>query len=295
MNIKRKQKLAEKKKLLSERKRENFDQINAPQTKKRREVTDVEVDSNVEVNVMNTSKPTHILSNILKMPFNEDREKDLKQQIKELDDRSTLLLQELKMAQGELETLKKRNRNLEDEISKKNDIQFTIGNILKDSKKLEFYTGFTSINHYMAFTNFVIRGYHENYPKRTQRRGRDKALSIEDQIFLILCRLRLGLLEKDLAHRFNVSESTVSSLCNFWIPFLAKFLRQVPLWMPREVIEEMITPDLKEEIKNTRVILDATELYTETPSSFDVQSSTYAIQIPLYGKGLSGNSTKWCN
>ena len=37
-------------------------------------------------------------------------------------------------------------------------------------------------------------------------------MSIFEEFILTLMRLRLGLFQKDLAHRFNVSETTVSTV-----------------------------------------------------------------------------------
>ena len=45
--------------------------------------------------------------------------------------------------------------------------------------------------------------------------GRLRSMSISGEFFfLTLRRLRLRLFQKDLAHRFNVSETTVSTLLN---------------------------------------------------------------------------------
>ena len=45
------------------------------------------------------------------------------------------------------------------------------------------------------------------------------------ELFLVLVRLRLGLLEQDLAHRFNIGIATVSRICITWIKFLNQQLR----------------------------------------------------------------------
>lgn len=42
-----------------------------------------------------------------------------------------------------------------------------------------------------------------------QKLGRPRALTLFEEFVLTLMRLRLGLFQKDLAHRFNVSETTV--------------------------------------------------------------------------------------
>ena len=48
-----------------------------------------------------------------------------------------------------------------------------------------------------------------------------------DHVLVIFMRLRLGLLYKDLAHRFGVPESTMSKVYRTWLPVLSSHLRQL--------------------------------------------------------------------
>ena len=49
--------------------------------------------------------------------------------------------------------------------------------------------------------------------------GRPASLSQEDKLFLMLVRLCLNLKEYDLAHRFEVSQSSVSRIFSTWINY----------------------------------------------------------------------------
>lgn len=51
--------------------------------------------------------------------------------------------------------------------------------------------------------------------------GRPRSLSKFEEFTLGMLRLRLGLFEKDLAHRFGISESTVSNIFRTWMHFLS--------------------------------------------------------------------------
>ena len=53
--------------------------------------------------------------------------------------------------------------------------------------------------------------------------GSRRKLSVWQEFTMVL-RLRLGLFTKDLADRFRVSASTVSSVCRTWIMFMRKGL-----------------------------------------------------------------------
>ena len=60
--------------------------------------------------------------------------------------------------------------------------------------------------------------------------GRSQALSSFNEFFLVLVRLRLGLLERDLAYRFKISVSTVSRICRTWVRFMYLRFKEIPLW-----------------------------------------------------------------
>ena len=56
-----------------------------------------------------------------------------------------------------------------------------------------------------------------------QKLGRPRSISIFEEFVLTLMRLRLGLFQKDLAHSFNVSDTTVSTMFNTWVRFMTCF------------------------------------------------------------------------
>ena len=71
-------------------------------------------------------------------------------------------------------------------------------------------------------------------------KGRPRAFQSTEEFFLVLVRLRLGLLEQDLADRFEISCATVSRIFATWINFLYFKFKQFPLWPPQEVVQSNI-------------------------------------------------------
>ena len=106
--------------------------------------------------------------------------------------------------------------------------------------------------------------------------GRNRSLPPMEGFFLVLVRIRLGLFEKDLAYRFNVSVSTVCRICITWINFIYVRLKSLPLWPKREVVQSCMPAVFKDLYPTTRVIIDATEIFVETPSLPELQQMTFS-------------------
>ncbi|KAM7295191.1 uncharacterized protein ISCGN_024696 [Ixodes scapularis] len=123
------------------------------------------------------------------------------------------------------------------------------------------------------------------------KQGRPRSLPPHDELFLILVRLRLGLFEKDLAFRFGISVGTVSRLCTTWISYLYMHFARLDLWATRQQVDEDMPPAFKEKYPTTRVILDATEIKCQVPSSLVLQSASFsAYKSTNTFKGLVGIS-----
>ena len=92
-----------------------------------------------------------------------------------------------------------------------------------------------------------------------------------NEFFLTVVRLRLGLMEADLADRFGVSQSLVSII---WLGLLYRHLSSLSFWPSRETVQKYMP--LVFSGSNTRVIIDATELFIQKPSDLSLQSVTWS-------------------
>lgn len=184
--------------------------------------------------------------------------------------------------------LKAKIKDLEQQVRDLQESKFEAENISKDPELLTFYTGFTSKERFDSFYNWVEpyaktmikwsqiqrgRGK-ENYKRR--RSSGDFALSLYDQLFLFMIRLRLGLLETDLGVRFNISTSTVSRIILTWANFLYTMLGQVPIWPTTAQIKSTMPQCFKTTYPKTRVILDCTEIKVQRPSPKVLNSELYS-------------------
>ena len=71
--------------------------------------------------------------------------------------------------------------------------------------------------------------------KRTRRKNMPTSLNPDDEFLLTLMQIQLGLLNEDIADRFDISP-TKSFIFTSWIKLLRKLLKNLVAWLPREAI-----------------------------------------------------------
>lgn len=189
------------------------------------------------------------------------------------------------------ETLKK--------LQKKVGTQLSVERFKRSSEDMRFYTGLPSYAVFKIILKFMNPGEQGENVKilptglqtDSSNAGRPRSLSVENDFFLFLVRLRLGLFEKDLADSFCISIATVSRICITWTSYAFLHLTQLPIWMSREQIEEEMPAAFKQKYPSTRIILDATEIKCESASSLALQSATFSTYKSTNTfKGLIGIS-----
>ena len=149
---------------------------------------------------------------------------------------------------------------------------------IRDDQKCSFYTGIPESFVFDALYEEMIEDAEEctggNNDKSTG--GRPRSLRLIDELFMVLMRLRLGVLLEDLAFRFCVSTTTCSEIFNKWIDYLEPKLSFLLVWPSREIIDNEMPDVFKEKFPNTRVIIGCTEIKTEIPNSLQLKSVMYS-------------------
>ena len=141
------------------------------------------------------------------------KERQLNNKIQELEKQ----LEEERSARKELELLAKEKA-------------FSIETVKDNDKLFRFYTGFENYEVFSMVLDFLGRetATHLDYQNTQNLReiknkytpGPSRALTVEGEFFMVLCRLKVGLLEEDLSARFGVCQSVVSQIVNTWIKFM---------------------------------------------------------------------------
>ena len=158
--------------------------------------------------------------------------------------------------------------------------------VLNASQKTQhFYTGFPDYETLIAFWNYIEPSashltYYSSVRDATQANtndvfpflntpgkkfpgrnvGAQRSLQPIDKFWLLLTRLRLGLFERDLGFRFNISISTVSDIMITYSNHLFVMLGSLPMWGSKDVIKQHLLQPFKEDLKMYAVSLTALRL-----------------------------------
>lgn len=223
------------------------------------------------------------------VPLTESNE--VGQSIKEADNSQDQSLQliinelegKVKQLEHELKQERETRKTLEEKLNRS---LFNIDNIKENDNLVRFYTGFNSYAVFTTVLNFLGREAAKqlNYtntelvqnPPKREKQGPRRALSVENELFLLLCRYKVGLLEEDVAVRFGICQSLVSRIIITWTKFIYFRFSELDIFPTREVIEAHKPECFRNKYNGTTVIIDATELYIETPTNPEAQQLTFS-------------------
>ena len=181
--------------------------------------------------------------------------------------------------------------------------RFGIERFMLSDSDIRFYTGLPDYKTFLALYNFLKprSGFQLNYyngyknvtkhPSYVVSRGRPRNLVEIDEFFLTMNRLRLGLLEKDLADRFNTDQTEVSKIFSTWVDRMYDCLGQLSFVTDRDTIKKFLPSCFKPEHEDVYLIIDCTELFIEKSSQVIQQSATWSeYKGHNTGKALIGLS-----
>lgn len=141
---------------------------------------------------------------------------------------------------------------------------------MKTTKDMLYYTGlpslavFEHILHYVSSRNSPLR---ENSDKKSH--------SLEEQLFMVLVRLRTGMATKEICRNFSVSMAVFSRMFAQWILVLQRELTSMTSFPTLAEVQQHIPWHFRR-FPNTRIILDTTEVRMQKPSSLVAQKHTFS-------------------
>ena len=92
----------------------------------------------------------------------------------------------------------------------------------------------------------------------------------------MLIKIRLSLMNDDLAFRFQVSSVTISSILVTWIKLMSKELAVLIIWPTHTQIKQHLPNCFKRLYPKVRCIFDCFECFTQTPSGLDLAATMWS-------------------
>ena len=200
----------------------------------------------------------------------------------------------------EIDSLKEKYNDLQKIFELADKCTFRLERFIGSDHNFKFFSGFPDYATFSAFLDYLSPAcdnliYYgsktsEN-PTNQTKHGKPRSLSPDQELLMVLSRLRYGLLLEDVTHRFGLSTSHVSRIWITWIAFLYQRLHALPIWPSRQFVDANMPACFKISYPQTHVIIDCTELFIERPSSCRNQSITYSsYKNHNTAKGLIGIS-----
>lgn len=163
----------------------------------------------------------------------------------------------------DIKKLKSENEELKTTLRK---TQFSFSSIKSKAVQVLFFTGLTS----------VIFEWLINKLKDSVEVVRD-SMNLEDHLLAVLLKLRLGLSNKDIAFRFNVTECDISKILRSWLPAMSLALKPLIKWPSKHAILKNMPKCFKPKcFKRCRCIIDCTEILINRPSNLTSRAQTYS-------------------
>ena len=137
---------------------------------------------------------------------------------------------------------------------------------------IHFYTGLETYKKFaMVLVTLGLAAHHLRYYY-----GITPRLSIEDQFFLTLIKLRTHPTNRELGFFFGLSQKQVSNIFITWINFMYCQWSEINWWPSQELVRYYAPSDFKAKFPKTRLIVDGTEFPLQKPTQPIAQQATFS-------------------
>jgi len=164
--------------------------------------------------------------------------------------------------QSEVTVLREQVNDLQAELQ---NCKFGVKSLQCDDRTTRFYTG---LSFTMLLTLFSFLASHVKKSATTLPRI--------DEMFLVLVKLRLGLANEDLAHRFRVHSATVSKIFHKWLDVMQEKMGGLISWPDRESVRATLPAIFHDKFSKLVSIIDCTEIFIERPFGLKARAVTYS-------------------
>lgn len=142
---------------------------------------------------------------------------------------------------------------------------------LSSDEKVKYYTGLPSCKHFSSLLQYL-------HPKKEHG---NSVLTKEAQLLMVFMKLRLNLRHKDLAYRFGISKTTISTYVIKWIDLM--FTKLKPLigkaweWTPLdEEMKKTVPMCFRKTFPDVKTIIDCFEIRCDSPKSLQKKNALFS-------------------
>ena len=140
--------------------------------------------------------------------------------------------------------------------------------VVEDENKLYFYTGTPTVPIFDLVFDFAENSINQSDISKWTK---------QEMFIMILMRLPLGLLERDLAYRFDISQLSLSKILLEWLPILATRLSFSVTRTRREELWKALPACFRESFPKCSVIIDCFEIFIEKLFNITARAQTYSL------------------
>ena len=149
----------------------------------------------------------------------------------------------------------------------KNQIDEATFKLIKDKKKVQFYTGLPDIHVFKHVFNLIL-----NYVPANNASTMTKL----QEFCIVLMKLRLNLLEQDVAYRFGINQPTVSRIFEKWLLVMARRLSFSIKLPERDILRRTMPTCFREFFPKCIVIIVCFEIFIEKPKDLTARAQTFS-------------------
>ncbi|KAL4233736.1 hypothetical protein ACF0H5_008416 [Mactra antiquata] len=174
------------------------------------------------------------------------------------------------------------------ELEKENEMlkskQLRLENIKDNDEKFQFYTNLPNYGVFSSLCTYLKSrtknsgiNYWRGQSTSTSgeidcNRGPDRKFTLEEEIFIVLVKLKTGNFNEDLAQTFHTSPAHISRLISTWINVMNTELK---LLFEMQSSENEIS-ECYSSFNNLKIVIDCTELMVQRSSNLDSRKKTFS-------------------
>ena len=169
------------------------------------------------------------------------------------------------MLDNELRQCNKEISKLKEENARLKDCTFGFNQIRTSNDRIKFFTGIPTLPIFIWIANLM----------KSIKKG-CSSFTVEDHLLIVLMKLRLGLMNRDIAYSFGCKPTTISKIYRQWLPEVASRLQNLIIWPSRAELRANLPRSFKPKYRDCACIIDCSEIFIERPKDLTARAQTWS-------------------